>query len=196
MKLLLLRCPQCQSPLEPGQLDVVVGCGHCYAAVAVDETGLRLMKVSYAAMRGDLEEVEQWLPFWVFNGRVHITKRDTQGSSMFSSKNPEQYWDSYRNLYVPAWDLPMATAREIGQKFTQEQTRLQAMPPPSETRLVSAIVSPDDALKLMEFVVLSIEAQRKDWLKRLKFHIEAGAPELWALPARKKGSKWLFDLAR
>ena len=47
----------------------------------------------------------------------------------------------------------------------------------------------------MEFIVLSIEAQRKDWLKNLTFHISADAPELWALPAQLQGSRWLFYLA-
>lgn len=199
MKLLLLRCPQCQSLLEPEQLDVVVGCQQCLAAVAVEETGLRLVNVNYAASkfeeRHDAEVIEQWVPFWVFNGRIHLSQRDTQGGSKSAQREAEQFWDVPRRLYVPAWDLPLATAREMGQKFTQEQTPLQAIPQPSRVHLVSAVVTPEDALKLLEFIVLSIEAQRKDWLKNLKFRIEADSPDLWALPARVKGSRWLFDLA-
>ena len=194
MKLLLLRCPQCQSPLEPEHLDVVVGCKQCLTAVAVDEAGVRLVRVSYAATRRDLDEVGQWVPFWVFNGRIHITKRDTQGGSSSAQRDAEQFWGSHRRLYVPAWDLPMPLAREIGQTFTQGQTHLQAIPQPNEAYLVSAVVTPEDALKLLEFIVLSIEAQRDDWLKKLQFHIEADAPELWALWARQKNSKWLFNL--
>jgi hypothetical protein len=37
-------------------------------------------------------------------------------------------------------------------------------------------------LRLLEFVVLAIEARRDDWLKALDFRIEAGEPQLWALP--------------
>jgi hypothetical protein len=199
MKLLLLRCPQCQSPLEPEQLDVIVGCRHCFTAIAIDEKGLRLHNVHYAASqfdkRRDPDVTEQWVPFWVFNGRVQISKRDTQGGSGSAQRDAEQFWDVPRRLYVPAWELPMPTARDIGQKFTQEQTRLQAVPQPPGAHLIAATVTPDDALKLMEFIVLSIEAQRKDWLKNLTFHISADAPELWALPAQLQGSRWLFYLA-
>ncbi|MCB8943580.1 MAG: hypothetical protein H6658_07480 [Ardenticatenaceae bacterium] len=193
MKLLLLRCPQCQAPLAPEQWDVVVSCRGCYTAVAIDESGLERMPVYYAAARTD--KVEQWVPFWVFNGRVHITQRDTQGGGGSSQQDSEQFWGESRRLYVPAWDMPMPTAREIGQQFTQEQTLLQEIPQPNEAVLVSAAVTPQDALKLLEFIVLSMEAQRKDWLKNLQFHIAADGPQLWAIPARGQGGRWLFDLA-
>lgn len=193
MKLLLLRCPQCQSPLEPAQWDVVVGCRHCFTAVELDEAGLRPINVSYAAMKG--VKAEQWMPFWVFNGRVHIQKRDTQGGGGSAQKDAEKLWSVSRRLYVPAWDLPMPTAREMGQKFTLEQTPLSAISRPSDAQLVAVTVTAEDALKLLEFVVLSIEAQRKDWLKNLQFKISATSTELWALPAKRQGSGWVFTLA-
>ena len=201
MKLLLLRCPQCQSPLQPEQADVVVGCPHCFSAVAIDEGGLQLVEARYAASQFDDQydadgAKARWVPFWVFNGRVHISQRDAQGGSGAAQRDAEKFWDASRHLYVPAWELDMPAAREIGQKFTEDQTYLRAVPQPTGAHLISAIVTPDDALKLMEFIVLSIEAQRKDWLKNLKFHISANVPELWVLPARMQGSRWLFYLAK
>jgi hypothetical protein len=44
-------------------------------------------------------------------------------------------------------------------------------------------VSPDDARKLLEFLVLEIEVQRKDWLKDIAFEVAASEAALWALPA-------------
>jgi len=55
------------------------------------------------------------------------------------------------------------------------------VPRPSGVRLTPVVVSAEDARKLLEFLVLSLEAGRDDWLKTLDFQIEVGAPELWAL---------------
>lgn len=196
MKLMLLRCPQCQAPLEPEQLDVVVSCRHCFTAVAIDESGLQPIPVQYAASKRREAEGVRWVPFWVFNGRVNITKRETQGGGgLFGGGSGEEFWSVPRHLYTPAWNLEMPMAREMGQKFTQDQTALKAIPRPNEVQLISATVTAADALKLLEFIVLSIEAQRKDWLKSLAFRIEAKEPELWALPANEQGSRWVFHLA-
>lgn len=189
MKLLLLRCPQCQSPLTPGPLDVVVGCTQCFAAVAMEEEGLHLVDVQYTAAKSS---VEQWLPFWVFNGRVHLSQRHTQGGSSSAQKEAEKFWSTERRLYVPASDMEMATARQIGQRFVEDQIRLTAVPRPAEALLSAATVTASDGLKLLEFIVLSLEAERKDWLRELRFRIEAGEPELWALPAQRSGSGWKF----
>jgi hypothetical protein len=88
----------------------------------------------------------------------------------------------------------MPAAREMGQTFVKQQTNLIAIPRPPNALLVDATVTPEDALKLLEFVVISIEAERKDWLKKFNFHLEVGEPELWALPARRKDARWVFYL--
>jgi hypothetical protein len=54
--------------------------------------------------------------------------------------------------------------------------------PPAEVTLASATVAPADAQKLLEFIILAIEARRQDWLKELNFHLDVNEPELWALP--------------
>jgi hypothetical protein len=191
MKLLLLRCPDCQEPLSPEPEAVVVGCKGCFTAVSLTDTGLSPIDIQYAAAQ---DVVEEWVPFWLFNGRVHITQRETQGSNRGAQKDSEEFWGVPRRLYVPAWNLSMPAAREMGQTFVKQQTNLIAVPRPQNARLVDATVTPEDALKLLEFVVISIEAERKDWLKKFNFHLEVGEPELWALPARRKDARWVFYL--
>jgi hypothetical protein len=47
-------------------------------------------------------------------------------------------------------------------------------------QLIPVVVSAEDARKMLEFLILAVEASRDDWLKTLDFQIEAGPPELWA----------------
>ena len=49
-----------------------------------------------------------------------------------------------------------------------------------------------DAAKLLDFIVLTIEARRDDDLKKIDFSIEPGPAQLWALPATGGSGRWKF----
>lgn len=79
----------------------------------------------------------------------------------------------------------MEVAQDVGTRLIQRQPAIELIERPGTAYLAAAVVSPDDALSLLEFIILAIEARRRDWLKALDFRIDAGEPELWSLP---KGS--------
>jgi hypothetical protein len=83
---------------------------------------------------------------------------------------------------VPAWDLNVHTAQEVGSRLVVSQPEFTTVNQPKQLNLVPAIVKPADARKLLEFIILAIEARRKDWLKEFAFNLEVGKPQLWALP--------------
>ena len=85
-------------------------------------------------------------------------------------------------MYVPAWEISMQVAQDIGSRFIQHQPVMKFVERPDDAYMAPAAVTPEDALRLLEFIVLAIEARRRDWLKALDFRIEAGEPELWAMP--------------
>jgi hypothetical protein len=181
MKLVALRCPACNHALTPGNDHIVVACEGCHAAVHIGDEGLSEMPLHYAAPQG-AAQVRDWLPFWVFRGRVHIKRRETQRGGS-GEEAAERLWSEPRDLYVPAWELSLQTAQDLGSRMIQEQPVYEALSPPSEVRLAAVTLTPEDAYKMLEFIVLAIEARRPDWLKSLDFHLEVGEPALWALPA-------------
>ena len=188
MKLLALRCPTCAQPLKPQNPEVIVlRCG-CGTAVSLSDTGLSTTTLQFAAPA--IEKFDAWLPLWLFNGRVNITNRQAQGRNKQAEQDAEQLWNYPRRLYVPAWDLPTETASQLGGDLVQRQPSFERTNQPANAPFIEAIVTPEDALKLLEFVVLNVEAARKDWLKSLDFHIETTTPQLWAIPALKDGSGW------
>ncbi len=184
MKLILLRCPNCNEPLKPGNDDVVILCPNCFRPVAIAVDGAQSMQIRFVMPNGIKGTGSIWHPFWVFEGRVQITRRETQGGDHKAGKASEELWGSTRRLYVPAWDLDLHLAQEIGSRLILEQNDVQTIDQPENAHLMPAVVTPQDARKLLEFVVLAIEARRKDWLKDLAFQLDIGQPELWALPEK------------
>jgi len=185
MKLILLSCPTCGQSLTPENDDVVVQCQHCWSPAAIGVNGPGRIPVHFAVAEGVSVTTVKWVPFWVFEGRVHIKKRETQGGRRSDREDSEALWAEPRRLFAPAWNVNMRTIKELGSRLIQRQPEYRLIDKPDDARLTSATVTPGDALKLLEFIILAIEAQRKDWLRDLLFEIETGKPEFWAMPQGK-----------
>lgn len=181
MKLLALRCPNCNHSLAPENEHIVVACERCYAAVHLGDEGLTQVPVRYAAPRSEAQ-VTGWLPFWVFQGRVQIKRRTTQGGGSGQAE-ATRLWGQPRDLYVPAWELSLSEAQGIGSNMIQRQPAFRPLAQPAEAHFTPVTLTTGDALNMLEFIVLAIEARRPDWLKSLDFELEVGEPALWALPA-------------
>ena len=177
MTLIVVRCPACGSSLTPGDDDLVIACAQCGTGLHLSEEGLQPIDIQYA--RTNLAKAETWRPWWIFRGSVNLIRRETQGGNR--SEDAHRFWAQPRVLCVPAWELSIATAKQAGLQMLQQPPALNAMPRPNGVRLIPAVVSAEDARKMLEFLVLSLEAGRDDWLKTLDFQIEAGPPELWAI---------------
>jgi hypothetical protein len=192
MQLLALKCPTCGQKLTPQSNEtVVVSCMNCLTAVSLHQAAITAIPIQYAAptARG---EVETWLPMWVYNGRVALTRRQSQSGSKGADKEAQALWGGVQRLYAPAWQEPVSQAREIGSQFILKQPALQATTPEAGMTLRDATITQEDGLKLLDFIVLTIEANRKDWLKDLQFEIQTSGSELWAVPVRQKRGVWEF----
>lgn len=188
MKLLLLRCPTCADPLPAENDDVVLTCPTCFTDVKLDEQGIQTTAVSFVQPTKP-DAVTHWLPFWVMEARVDIQSRKTQGRNKGAEKDSEEMWAAPRLLYTPAWDFPVPQARQMGSGLVVRQPAVHLLDTrPSEALLTPAVFTVEDAQKFLTFVVLTIEAERKDWLKDLQFQVvPLRKPEMWALPAVQTG---------
>jgi hypothetical protein len=180
MKLLLLRCPVCQNGLQPHDDDVVLICPQCHTPILLDESGLSVYPLRYAQPTSN--KPAQWRPFWLFEGLVRLTTRQTQGGGQSAAKDAERMWGVPRRLFVPAWECPVPEARQIGKQMIEKQVAVNAIERPEGAEMAAAVLTPDDARKLLDFIILTIEAERSDWLKDIRFSLEAPPPTLWAIP--------------
>lgn len=187
MKLLLLRCPKCNFALSPGQDDQVVQCPNCRGAVAIHEGGLALLAAQY--VRPTVETPPLWLPFWVYRGKVTIKERKTQGGRS-AEKDAQAFWAQPRQVYIPAWACELVEARDIVEMMLEKQPAMEAIIPPEGAAFEPAVVTTADARKLLELVIVSIEAGRRDWMETLDFDLRLDSEALWLLPAERQKDEW------
>ena len=179
MTLIVVRCPGCGNPLAPGDDELVIACSQCGAGLQLADDGPQPIEIQYA--QANLPKVITWRPWWIFKGRVNLIRRETQGGDR--SEEARRFWAQPRVMSVPAWELSIVTVKQAGIQMLQQPPVLKAIPRPSGVKLTPAVVSAEDARKMLEFLIFSLEAGRDDWLKTLDFQIEAGLPELWAIAA-------------
>ena len=179
MTLTVVRCPSCGNPLAPGDDDLAIACGQCGAGLLLADEGPQPIEIQYA--RSNLAKVNVWRPWWIFTGHVNLIRRETQSGNR--SEEARRFWGQPHVMAVPAWELSISAVKQAGLQVLQQPFTLNAIPRPNGAKLTPAVVSAEDARKMLEFLILSLEAGRDDWLKSLDFTIEAGAPQLWAIAA-------------
>ena len=193
MKLLALRCPHCAVALAPREADVVLCCPNCRSAVLLAEGGLTVADARYAAPGPTSPEA--WVPLWGFEGQVQIERREAQNKKVsltgwVSTHESQTFWSQANRTFIPAWDVDLPQASEIARNLLESQPDFRQADPPDGILFQPAVISPDDARKLLELVVVTVEARRSDWLKELDFTLAMGPPQLWILPAHQKDGRW------
>ena len=174
MKLIALRCPTCNNALAPNDDDLVIACESCGAAIAISDEGLHPIELRFST-----GVAAHYQPWWVFEGRVQISRREAQSGNR--REEALAFWAQPRSFFVPAWELSLQALKNDGLDMLKKQPQLQAGARPAQVKLSPVVVSAEDARRMLEFLVLSLETGRADWLKTIDFKIDVGEPVLWAL---------------
>jgi hypothetical protein len=175
IKLIPLVCVKCQTRIaaQPGEVAWV--CGQCGQGLLLDVSqGLAPLEVNYAA---GISPNSPGKPFWVTEGRVTFANRQTYSGN--EDREAHNFWGQPQRFFVPAFNSPLETLLDLGSKYLLQ--------PPSITPGLAARFEPvtlalDDVKPLAEFIVMALEAGRKDKLKEIQFSLELSSPVLWILP--------------
>lgn len=178
--LLPLLCPACHAAL-PAQADEILWrcpqCGQGWQLAELTsrdtENGLAPLHLRFQA---GLDPRTGGQPYWVAEGRVGL-QRDTYSGNQ--AKEAEAFWAAPRRFFVPAFTCPLETLVELGMNLLLKPPALTEGAPAPFTAVT---LPPADVKDLAEFIVVGLEAGRRDQLKTLTFNLQLAAPELWILP--------------
>jgi hypothetical protein len=169
-----LNCIRCGYPI-PAEIDEVAwACEQCGQGQQLNEDGLIPLQVLYSE---NLKPSQKGRPFWVCEGRVTIN-RDTYDK--FGKKNQDalDFWAAPRQFYVPACTYPWDEFSGLGVKWLYNPPIL--VPGPA-VAFQAVTVAAEDIAAWAEFLVVALEAKRKDKVKKIEFKLTMGEPQLWIL---------------
>ena len=171
-----LVCLHCNTPIPANSEEMAWVCAQCGQGMALDpQKGLTPIQVHYAE---GIPPNAPGKPFWVSEGRVTL-ERDVFRSSGKSAQEAVQFWSQPRRFVIPAYST---TLEDLLGQTVRCLLQPPVLKPGSHAKFEPVTLSMEDIQQVAEFVVMAMEAGRKDMLKNIRFTLKLTLPTLWILP--------------
>ena len=175
VQLIPLLCTKCQTSVPAGPDEVAWVCAQCGQGLLLDPSkGLVQLEVNYAV---GIAPNTPGKPYWVTEGRVTFSRRQTYSGN--EDRDAHNFWGQPRRFCVPAFTSPLESLLDVGSRLLVQPPALQ---PGQAARFEPVTLALEDVKPLAEFIVMAIEANRKDKLKEIRIGLELSEPSLWVLP--------------
>lgn len=176
IQLVPLVCVQCSTPIPAELHEAAWVCAQCGQGMALDPAkGLLAVPVYYTS---GIPAGGSGKPYWVADGQVTL-RRETYRSNSGSAREAEQFWSAPRRFFVPAYASDTETLLRTGVSLLANPPALQTGP---AMPFQAVTLSIEDIQPAAEFIVMAVEAGRKDALKKVSFSLKLSQPALWILP--------------
>ena len=179
VELIPLFCTRCQMPIPAQPEEVAWVCTQCGQGLLLsEEKGAVPLVINLSA---DVSPSGKGRPFWVVSGQAALQRRIFGGGDQ--SQQAQEYWRSPHQFFVPAFNLPLDQMVEWGMRLLQQPPVLKAAQPGGAfPSFLPVTLMPGDIQPMVEFIVMGVEAARKDKIKEVQLSLKLEPPELWVLP--------------
>jgi len=186
MKVVQVKCPNCQNPILSKGTDMVYYCDNC-KTIHTRDGGVHVIDYEIADFaKGAPLENRVYVPFWRVYGSFIINHMENSGGGIFKLANWVRGGGENRQgeifIFVPAADFDPITFRRLG-------TMLTVSPPRYASRLdfnlvprLPAAVSKEEAAEMADFLVVTMEADKPGVLQDLDYTLTINDTRLVYLP--------------
>ncbi len=183
-KLIAVKCKSCDSGLTVEMNDNIVYCSSCGNGWEIVNEELVPVDIGFAKPLIQEQGELVYKGFWMVDAYVKIHSRDSSGgwiSSLFGGANKTE---GDVMFYVPAFWMPIESAKQIGVTFTTKN----AVPSPEKynVKLTGFNYTKEDAKKIAEFIFLSIEAEKNDTVRNISYDLKVKSYKVLGVPFYKQ----------
>lgn len=174
IELVPMFCLRCQNAIPAAPDEAAWVCGQCGQGMRLsDEGGLVPLEFHFS---DSIPAGARGKPFWVAEGKVDIHRSTFSGDR---TREMLDFWQAPRNFFIPAFELPIEDVTRLGISMLLQPPSIN---PGSPVGFEAVTIPLNDVRPLSEFIILSIEAGRKDDLKAIEFQLQLEEAQLWVLP--------------
>jgi hypothetical protein len=115
-------------------------------------------------------------PFWVAQGLVTVQRQTYSGDE---SRQAQEFWKTPRTFFVPAYTCPLDQLISLGMQLLKQPVSMQPGPVVAFAPVTLAL---EDVRPMVEFIIMGVEAERRDMVKSVSIQLNLAKPVLWVLP--------------
>lgn len=191
-KLEAVKCRQCGSGLVVEVNDNIVYCTSCGSGFEILNGELTPIEINFAAaaIRGEGEVV--YKPFWLLKTNISISERNASGNflkNIFGGSNDNTSGEII--FYIPAFYCSLEVMKNLATQFTLKNP--VASPQKYNAKLTGFAYGKEDAKKLAEFILISMEAEKSDVMKKFDYKMDFISPEIVGIPFYQTGNGYMKD---
>ncbi len=183
MKVIAVKCPQCNSPIQSKVRDHLFYCTRCNT-MHVRNGGVEKLDYEIGEFNQSAQGERIYMPFWRVYATFLVHSKSVEGGALFRLTQWLKGGSNSGNIfiYVPATELDNTGFKTLATRFTSN-------PPKYATRLnfgnvnrLPATISKQEAANLADFVIVTMEAEQPGVLQQLNYSLTVNDTKLVYLP--------------
>jgi len=174
MKVVQVKCPKCNTPIMQKQRDMLFYCPNC-GVMHVRDGGIEVIDYEIADFAKGTQGDRVFVPFWRLYCNFSISQQSSSGGALYKLSN----WikDTANNagdlfVWVLAADFDQATFKRYSTMFTAVPPRYASRMEFGNVPRLPAAVRKEEAVKLADFVVVTMEAEKPGILQELQYSLQ------------------------
>jgi hypothetical protein len=185
MKVIQVRCPNCNTPIVSKQRDLLFLCQQC-GTMHVRDGGVSLVDYEIADFAKSAPiQGRTYIPFWRIYAHFTILNMSSSGGSMYKLANwikggQGDSGDVF--IFVPAPDFDPTTFKSLATGFTANWPKYTTRLDFGGVPRLPAALPKEEAMKLAHFVIITMEADKPGVLQTLDYTLEAKDARIIYLP--------------
>jgi len=189
MRVVQVKCPQCNSPITMKQKDTLFYCSQCNT-IHIREGGIEKLDYEIADFNPSMQGDRWYVPFWRVYASFVVRSKRVEGGTTFKLFSWLKGSNDSGNLfiYIPAPELDTATFRRLSSMLTAGTPRYATRLNFGNVPRVSAVLTRKEAAELSDFVIVTMEAEQPGVLQNLDYTLTVNDTKLVYLPFIKTGA--------
>ncbi len=185
MKVIQVRCPNCDAPIMSKQRDLLFHCERC-GTLHVRDGGISVIDYEIADFaKSAPPQGRTYVPFWRMYAQFTILHLSSTGGTTFKLANwikggKGDSGDIF--VFVPAPDFDPSTFKGLATEFTANWPKYSTRPDFGGVPRMPAYLSKEEAVKLANFVVITLEAEKPGVLQQLDYNLDVKDARIVYLP--------------
>ncbi len=189
MKVIQVKCPQCNSPIQMKQRDHLFYCQSCGTLHTRDQ-GIERLDYEIAEIKTNSSAGRYYLPFWRLYCDFTINSKEVKGGTMLKIASLIKGTSDGGSLFifVPASDLDINAFRHWSVQLTTKPPMYSTTKDFGGVDRMPATVSRQEAEEMADFVAVTLEAEQAGTLQRLDYNLKVNSSKVIYLPFVQTGN--------